>query len=64
MSIGWNMSKVEGEGSDWPPPPHLKASCNYFFFEASRVNINTIVTITNAIANSITITTTITISNI
>ena len=28
------MSKVEG-GSDWPPP--LKASCNYFFFEATRV---------------------------
>ena len=33
-SIGWIVSKVEG-GSDWPPP--LKASCNYFFFEASKV---------------------------
>ena len=20
-SIGWIVSKVEGEGSDWPPPP-------------------------------------------
>ena len=30
------MSKVEGgEGPITPPP--LKASCNYFFFEASRV---------------------------
>ena len=30
------MSKVE-EGGPIDPPP-LKASCNYFFFEASRVN--------------------------
>ena len=34
MSIGWILSKVEG-GLDWPLP--LKASCNYFFFEDSRV---------------------------
>ena len=32
------MSKLEGEGCpiDLSLPP-LKASCNYFFFEASRV---------------------------
>ena len=36
MPIGWIVSKVEG-GSDWSPPPPPKASCNYFFFEASRV---------------------------
>ena len=29
------MSKVEGGRVRLPPP--LKASCNYFFFEASRV---------------------------
>ena len=36
------MSNVEGGGGpiDLPPPPPLKASCNYFFFEASRVNKN------------------------
>ena len=33
------MSKVEGGGGLIDPPPSLlKASCNYFFFEASRVN--------------------------
>ena len=31
------MSKVEGGGGPTDPSP-LKASCNYFFFEASRVN--------------------------
>ena len=31
------MSKVEGEGGPIEPPPP-KASCNYFFFETSRVN--------------------------
>ena len=31
------MSKVEGGGGSIDPLP-LKASCNYFFFEASRVN--------------------------
>ena len=30
MSMGWTVS-------DTPPPP-LKASCNYLFFEPSRVN--------------------------
>ena len=36
MSIGWIMSKVEGGGGPIdPPPPPFKASCNYFFFEAS-----------------------------
>ena len=30
------MSKVEGGGGPIDPP--LKASCSYFFFEASRVN--------------------------
>ena len=30
------MSKVEGGGGPIESPP-LKASCNYFFFEASRV---------------------------
>ena len=41
MSIWYIVSKVEGRGGpiDLPPPP-LKASCNYFFFEASRVNKN------------------------
>ena len=29
------MLKVEGGGGPIDPPP-LKASCNYFFFEASR----------------------------
>ena len=29
------MSKVEGGGVRLTPP--VKASCNYFFFEASRV---------------------------
>ena len=33
------MSKVEGGGRT-PPPLSLEASCNYFFFEASRVNLN------------------------
>ena len=33
-SIGWIVSNVEG-GSDFLPP--FRASCNYFFFEASRV---------------------------
>ena len=33
------MSKVEGGGVRLTaPPPPLKCSCNYFFFEASRVN--------------------------
>ena len=36
------MSKVEGGGGPIEPPPPLKALCNYFFFEASRVN-NTLV---------------------
>ena len=31
------MSKVEGGEGQIEPPP-LKASCNYFFLEASRVN--------------------------
>ena len=31
------MSKVEGGSVQLTPPPP-KASCNYFFFEASRVN--------------------------
>ena len=30
------MSKVEAGGGPIDPPP-LEASCNYFFFEASRV---------------------------
>ena len=34
MSIGWIVSKVEGGGGPIDPPP-LKASCNYFFFEAN-----------------------------
>ena len=33
------MSKVEGGGPIAPPP--LKASCNYFFLKASKVNKNT-----------------------
>ena len=33
------MSKVErGDPIDPLPPPPLKASCNYFVFEASMVN--------------------------
>ena len=32
------MSKVEGEGGPIDPP--VKASCNYFFWKASRVNRN------------------------
>ena len=32
------MSKVE-RGVRLPPPPPLKASCNYFFQKASRVNV-------------------------
>ena len=31
------MSKVEGGG---PIEPPLRASCNYFLFEASRVNLS------------------------
>ena len=31
------MSKVEAGGGPIDPPPPLEASCNYFFFEASRV---------------------------
>ena len=31
------MSKVEGGGGPINPPPPPKCSCNYFFFEASRV---------------------------
>ena len=27
--------KKKGRGSDWPP--HVKALCNYFFFDASRI---------------------------
>ena len=27
--------KKKGRGSDWPPP--VKASCNYFFFDASKI---------------------------
>ena len=39
MSIGWIVLKVEGGGGvRLTPSPPLKASCNYFFFEASRVN--------------------------
>ena len=38
------MSKVEGGGGFrlTPPPPLVKASCNYFFFEASRVKLTAI----------------------
>ena len=32
------MSQVEGEEGSIDPPP-LKYSSNYFFFQASRVNI-------------------------
>ena len=32
------MSKVEGVGGPIDPLPPQKVSCNYFFFEASRVN--------------------------
>ena len=32
------MSKVEGGGGLLLTPLPLKASCNYFFFEASRFN--------------------------
>ena len=32
------MSKVEGGGGVRLTPPFLKASCNYFFWKASRVN--------------------------
>ena len=32
------MSKVEGGEAPIDPPSPLKASCNCFFFEASRVN--------------------------
>ena len=32
------MSKVEGGIRLTPPPPPLKASCNYFFLYAFRVN--------------------------
>ena len=34
-SIGWIVSKVEG-GGVWLTP-NLEASCNYFFFPASRI---------------------------
>ena len=37
-SIGWIVLKVEGGGGPIEPPPPLKASCNYFFLKASRVN--------------------------
>ena len=38
MSIGWIVSKVEeGGGPIDPLPP--KASCSYFFFEASWTNV-------------------------
>ena len=36
------MSKVEGGEGPVDPPPLLKASWNYFFFEASRVNTKTL----------------------
>ena len=34
------MSKVEEGGGGVDPHPPFKASCEYFFFEASRVNRN------------------------
>ena len=42
-SIGWIVSKIEGgDPIDSPPPPPLKASCNYFFWKASRVKNKTL----------------------
>ena len=35
------MSKVEGGRGAIDHPPRLEASCNYFFFEASRVKRKT-----------------------
>ena len=40
------MSKVEGGGVRLTP---LKATCNYFFFKASRVNIMTVECMMNKI---------------
>ena len=37
MSIGWIVLKVEGGGGGGLTPTPFKASCNYFFFEASKV---------------------------
>ena len=39
---GWIVSKVIGGGGPIDTPPPLKASCNYFFFEASRVKYQTL----------------------
>ena len=33
------MSKVEGGGGQIDKPPPLEASCNCFFFEASRAKL-------------------------